>query len=91
MSKAINGQNVYVVTMYRWGSRENHSYVLGVFSTKPKAIKGGEKERENRGGNKYYQECIEVPINKICNFREEFKEIVNLEKNQISHEQLKKR
>jgi len=51
---------VYVVTMYRWRDRENHSYVLGVYTTREKAVKAGEREREYRGGNKYYPECLEV-------------------------------
>ncbi len=68
----------YVVTMYRWGNRENHSYVLGVFSTKTKAIKAGEKEQSYRGGTKYYPECLEVPLNKES---ESFKVIVELKQN----------
>ena len=32
---------VYVVTMYRYGDREKHSYVLGVFSTAEMAKKMG--------------------------------------------------
>lgn len=54
---------VYVVTMYRWGDRENHSYVLGVYTTKGEAVRAGEREREYRGGNKYYPECLEFDLN----------------------------
>ncbi len=56
MSKQIN----YVVTAYRWGRKENHSYVLGVFSKKAKAIKVADSHRDYRGG-KYdcvVDECI---------------------------------
>lgn len=41
---------VYVVTMYRWGSREGHSYLVGVFYDLEKAKIEAEKEREHRGG-----------------------------------------
>jgi hypothetical protein len=50
---------LYVVTMYRRGDRNNHSYLLGVYSTKTKAEKNGERELAMRGG-KYYPECIEI-------------------------------
>jgi len=53
---------VFVVTMYRWGDRENHSYVLGVFTTKENAEKAGEAERQYRGGSKYFYECLEVAL-----------------------------
>ena len=33
---------LYIVTMYRWGDRSDHSYVLGVFRKKHRAIKAGE-------------------------------------------------
>lgn len=49
---------VYVVTMYRWGDRECHSYVLGVYNKKLKAIDAGIDEAHSRGG-KYAPECIE--------------------------------
>ena len=57
-----NGRIVYVVTMYRWGDRECHSYVLGVYSTKTKALKAGESEQEYRGGTKYYPEVLEIRV-----------------------------
>lgn len=44
--------SVYVVTMYRYGEPEKHSYVLGVWSTYEAAIKAGDLEKEWRG-NKY--------------------------------------
>lgn len=58
----IKNNTVYVVTMYRWGDRECHSYVLGVFSTKTKATKAGDIEQEYRGGNKYYPEILEIAV-----------------------------
>ena len=50
---------LYVVTMYRWGDREAHSYVHGVFLKKHAALKAGEDERMYRGGSKYYPEVLE--------------------------------
>lgn len=70
-------QQVYVVTMYRWGDRTKHSYVIGVFSTKTKSEKAGLKEKEERGGNKYYPETIEMQID----IPGECKQIGKLEKN----------
>lgn len=50
---------LYVVTMYRFGDRTNHSYILGVFSKKDAAIKRGDGESYFRGG-KYMPECLEL-------------------------------
>lgn len=56
--------NIYVVYMYRWGDRECHSYVLGVYNKKNKAIEAARDEEHYRGG-KYTAECIEYKrINK---------------------------
>lgn len=49
---------VYVTTMYRWGERENHSYIIYVGIKKNKAIKVGEDESNYRGG-KYWPEILE--------------------------------
>lgn len=35
---------VYVVTMYRWGNQEEHSYVLGVWSNEELALLHGKNE-----------------------------------------------
>lgn len=43
---------IFVVTMYRGGNREKHSYVLGTFSNRNMAEKWGEDEEIFRG-NKY--------------------------------------
>lgn len=53
---------VYVVTMYRFGSKENHSYVYGVYNKKAKALKEADFEEEMRGG-KYKAEVIECTMN----------------------------
>ena len=52
MSKKNRNGNwpLYTVVMHRWGERENHSYVLGVFLKKHEAIAARDNEREWRGG-----------------------------------------
>ncbi len=49
---------VYTVHAYRWGDRELHSYSVGVFSKKSKALREAEEHRTYRGG-KYECEVIE--------------------------------
>lgn len=49
--------------MLRWGSRENHSYVLGAYTDVQKAYEAGEREAANRGG-KYEYEIVDLTINK---------------------------
>jgi len=71
-------RKLYVVTMYRWGDRELHSYVEGVFTKKLRAMKAGECETQNRGG-KYYPEVLEYSENEIGGG----KDIVPLKKNPI--------
>lgn len=41
--------NVYVVTMYRGGNTQSHSYVIGVFSNKEVAENCGDLEKAWRG------------------------------------------
>lgn len=54
---------VYTVHAYRWGNRENHSYLVGVYSKKEKALKAAYIEEDFRGG-KYKCEVLEWIINK---------------------------
>jgi len=49
---------IYVVTMYKFGERNNHSYVLIATMKKHKAIIMAEKEEQN-SGEKYKAEIIE--------------------------------
>jgi hypothetical protein len=49
---------VYVVTAYRWGDKELHSYVVGVSRDERKAIAMAKSEESYRGG-KYYCEVLE--------------------------------
>lgn len=55
-------KTIYVVTMYRYGDHEKHSYVLGAYSSRKGADKAGWQERKNRGGNKYMPETLEFTI-----------------------------
>lgn len=41
---------IYIVTAYRWGDREDHSYNIGVFQDKHKAQQVAESHCEYRGG-----------------------------------------
>jgi len=45
---------VYVVTMYRYGNKELHSYVLDVFTSRDKASYYGALESVRRGGKYDY-------------------------------------
>ena len=49
-------KKAYVVTMYRFGDREKHSYVVGVYSSIECALDACDVEEEWRGGNKYVGE-----------------------------------
>jgi len=52
--------NLYVVEALRWGDREKHSYIVGVFSNMELALAAAEYEAGYRGG-KY--ECVVVECN----------------------------
>ena len=54
--------NVYVVTAYRFGDREKHSYVVGVYSSKELAFEAANEEEAHRGGNKYECEIIDYEL-----------------------------
>ena len=54
--------DVFIVTAYRWGDYETHSYVLGVFDSEEKAMKAATIEEESRGG-KYVCEILKGKIN----------------------------
>ena len=49
---------IYVVTMYRWGDRECHSYVTWAGRSKAAAKIAATEEEEYRGG-KYNAEVLE--------------------------------
>jgi len=48
---------IYVVTMYRWGDREKHSYVAWAGRSMKKAIYRAVDEENERGG-KYEAEVV---------------------------------
>lgn len=59
---------IYIVTSYRWGEREKHSYNIGVFTKKEKAIEIADSHRDYRGG-KYacvVEKCIIDNFNNNC-------------------------
>jgi len=58
----LKDHTVYVVTMYRYASREAHSYVVAVTDNLKLAIKAEEDESEYRGG-KYTGEIVRMKIN----------------------------
>lgn len=49
---------IYTVHAYRWGFRERHNYIVGVYSKKNKALKAADTEEDFRGG-KYVCEVLE--------------------------------
>lgn len=63
---------VYVVTMYRYGDREKHSYVYGVFSDPYLARRSGDDEEFVRGG-KYKAEVTTWIINEPVSVEKEIR------------------
>jgi len=63
LSEFVKRQLSYVVTAYRWGDNENHSYTIGCFTEKKKAIDSAESHANFRGG-KYQCEVDEYESNK---------------------------
>lgn len=64
--QAMNDVIVYTVTAYRWGNRDKHSYIVGVYSSAYLAIKAATSEDDFRGG-KYSCEVLEWEINQDIN------------------------
>jgi len=63
------GEEVCVVTMYRNGDHDSHSYVYGVFSNPYAARTQAEREKKYRGGKYEYQITIfslDDPTTKEC-------------------------
>lgn len=54
---------IHIVQAYRWGDREKHSYVVGVYDTKKRAVIAADKEEEYRG-MKYKCAIISTSLNK---------------------------
>lgn len=58
-------KNVYVLNMLRYDDENNHSYIVGVYSSKEKAENIGKKEELYRG-NKYTYSIHETLIDGLC-------------------------
>lgn len=69
---------LYIVKMNRWGDPENHSYVIGVFSTKELAEQSGQDEEQYRGG-KYEAWIKECELDK--NYSSQY---IRISKNEMS-------
>jgi hypothetical protein len=66
---------IFVCTAYRWGDKENHSYVVGAFDNLEIAIEAAIAERSWRGG-KYECEVVSMNLNdarKYDNYKVEYK------------------
>ena len=55
-------KKIYAVTSYRLGSHERHSYTIGIFDSKEKAVAAAMEECEYRGGN-YQLDVEEFELN----------------------------
>lgn len=53
---------MFVVSAYRFGNKESHSYVVGMFNTIDRATKAASDEIEWRGG-KYECEILSMRVN----------------------------
>ena len=58
----MSGLSVFVVTAYRWGKRDSHSYVVGVYGDVKDALAFADNEESFRS-NKYVCEIVEMIIN----------------------------
>ena len=54
---------LWIVRMLRWGSPEEHSYIVGVYDSEDKALATAEVEEQYRGG-KYDAKVICVELNR---------------------------
>ena len=58
-------EHVFIVTMYRWGNRANHHYILLITRSEISAREAALEEEMQRGG-KYESEILEVPMEQLC-------------------------
>lgn len=61
LCRAERPKMAYVITAYRWGNRENHSYVVGISFEADQARAMATEEEDERGG-KYACEILELPF-----------------------------
>jgi len=64
---------MFVVTAYRYGDTERHSYVVGIANTLDRAKKWADAETEYRGG-KYECQILQMRVNET--FREDNRIVV---------------
>lgn len=76
---------MFVVEMLRWGDRELHSYVIGIYSTRELAESAGIAEREWRG-NKYEYAISEFNVDFCAHDK---MELYKKSTNNVNHEELK--
>ena len=57
----VSAIHLYAVTAYRYGMRDDHSYVVGIYSTLDLAKSAADSEVEYRGG-KYGCAVVEMPL-----------------------------
>ena len=53
---------LFVVIMYRYADEESHSYLLGVYDDRDRAVEEGDNESMNRA-RKYYPHILSVQLN----------------------------
>lgn len=73
-------KSMYVVTAYRYGNRSAHSYMVGIFTTKRKAMRCADKEVQYRGGHKYSCEVDRAKIDEYDQDSNDCTETVYLSK-----------
>ena len=78
---------IYLITAYRWGDCENHSYVVGAFDTYEQALKRSREEEQHRGG-KYECEIAEITLN---SFGKDYKIVKKLRDRLTTPEDLMRR
>lgn len=66
-----NENVIYIVTAYKWGLRDNHSYIIGAFKKKDKAIKVADSHTTYRGG-KYGCAVDECKLDSFTNTEENY-------------------
>jgi len=69
-----NEMEVFVVIMRRWGDKEKHSYVIGVYTDLKIAMEQGVLERIYRGC-KYEPEIKKIELDKLRR-KESFQDIM---------------
>lgn len=54
----MDDKSIYIVEMNRWGSTEDHHYIIGVYSSLRKALEAGIENERFRGGCGKYEPFI---------------------------------